>query len=56
MDQIDAPIGERLVVMRREERSRILVDSPSQYNRGWCNCEDVTVRVKALVGASVDSV
>ena len=28
--------------MRRQERSRILVDRLSQYNRDTVNCEDVT--------------
>jgi len=56
MDQIDAPIGGRLVVMRREERPRILVDSPSQYNHTRSNCEEVTVKAKPRIGASIDSV
>jgi hypothetical protein len=42
--QIDGPIGEELVVMRREERPRILVDGTSGYNPMAANCEDVTVK------------
>jgi len=42
--QIDGPIGEELVVMRREGRVRILVDGPNRYNQMAANCEDVTVK------------
>jgi hypothetical protein len=56
MAQIDAPIGGGVVVMRREEGTRILVDSPNQYNRRRANCEEVTDRANQPVLAKIHAV